>query len=223
MLENQKPTVQVRMLTLGPMQTNCYVVGCEETYQAAIIDPAWDGTSIVAMTDEFGFDITHILLTHSHFDHVAGLLDVKNATNAPIYIHPDAVEMLRSTTMSAALWGFKVPAPPPPDEMLAGGQVVQVGNLSLQVMHTPGHAPGHVSFFIPDYRIIFDGDVLFSGGIGRTDLPGGDYNLLMESIKEKLMLLPDETRVFSGHGPATTIGQERSSNPFLTDNLGPAW
>jgi len=223
MLENQKPTVQVRMLTLGPMQTNCYVVGCEETYQAAIIDPAWDGRSIVAMTDEFGFDITHILLTHSHFDHVAGLLDVKNATNAPIYIHPDAVEMLRSTTMSAALWGFKVPAPPPPDEMLAGGQVVQVGNLSLQVMDTPGHAPGHVSFYIPDYRIIFDGDVLFSGGIGRTDLPGGDYNLLMESIKEKLMLLPDETRVFSGHGPATTIGQERSSNPFLTDNLGPAW
>ena len=223
MLENQKPTVQVRMLTLGPMQTNCYVVGCEETYQAAIIDPAWDGTSIVAMTDEFGFDITHILLTHSHFDHVAGLLDVKNATNAPIYIHPDAVEMLRSTTMSAALWGFKVPAPPPPDETLAGGQVVQVGNLSLQVMDTPGHAPGHVSFYIPDYRIIFDGDVLFSGGIGRTDLPGGDYNLLMESIKEKLMLLPDETRVFSGHGPATTIGQERSSNPFLTDNLGPAW
>ena len=223
MLENQKPTVQVRMLTLGPMQTNCYVVGCEETYQAAIIDPAWDGRNIVAMTDEFGFDITHILITHSHFDHVAGLLDVKNATNAPIYIHPEAVEMLRSTTMSAALWGFKVPAPPPPDEMLAEGQVVQVGNLSLQVMYTPGHAPGHVSFYIPEYRIIFDGDVLFMGGIGRTDLPGGDYNLLMESIKEKVMLLPDETRVFSGHGPATTIGQERTSNPFLTDDLGPAW
>jgi hydroxyacylglutathione hydrolase len=208
--------LQVRQIPLGPMATNCYLVGCEETLQAAVIDPSWNGPAIVATADESGWEISHILLTHSHFDHVGGLTHVKEATGAPIYLHADAVEMLRAATMSAALWGMNIPAPPPPDEMLSEGQIIEVGTLKLHVLYTPGHAPGHVSFHLPDYHTLFDGDVLFEGGIGRTDLPGGDYDTLMQTIREKLLTLPDETRVFSGHGGPTTIGVERDSNPFLS-------
>ena len=128
--------------------------------------------------------------------------------------------MLKNTTMSAAFFGLRVSTPPPPDEYLFDGQEIKIGELSIMVMFTPGHAPGHVSFYLPDYRVLFDGDVLFQDGIGRTDLPGGDYDTLMETIKEKLLRLPDETKVFSGHGPATTIGQERRNNPFLQDFAG---
>lgn len=207
--------VQVRMLPLGPLQTNCYLIGCEETLQAAVVDPSWDGRAIIATAENDGWEISHILLTHGHFDHVGGLTEVKNATGAPIFVHPADVDMLRNATMSAAFFGIRVAPPPSPDEMLADGQIIVVGNLELKVIHTPGHTPGHVSFHLPAYRILFDGDVLFQDGIGRTDLPGGDYTLLMQSLREKLLTLPDETRVFSGHGPATTIGQERLSNPFL--------
>jgi glyoxylase-like metal-dependent hydrolase (beta-lactamase superfamily II) len=202
------------------LQTNCYIVGCEETQVAAVIDPAWDGRAIVATAENDGWEITHILLTHAHFDHVGGLEEAKRLTSAPIYLHPDAVEMLSNTTMSAAFFGLKVPAPPAPDHMLAAGQVLTVGQLELHTLFTPGHAPGHVCFHLPDYRVLFDGDVLFRDGIGRTDLPGGDYDLLMDSIKTELLTLPDETRVFSGHGPTTTIGEERRSNPFLKDTVG---
>lgn len=209
--------IQVRQLPLGPLQTNCYLVLCEATQLAAVIDPAWDGRSIVAAAEDDGWEISHILITHAHFDHVCGLQETKRLTGAPIYIHPDAVDMLGNTTMSAAFYGLRVAAPPPPDHLLSAGQVVTVGNLELHTLFTPGHAPGHVCFHIPRYRVLFDGDVLFKDGIGRTDLPGGDYDLLMNSIRTELLSLPDETHVFSGHGPATTIGEERRSNPFLED------
>jgi hydroxyacylglutathione hydrolase len=212
--------VQVRQLPLGPLQTNCYLIGCEETLQAAVVDPSWNGRSIVATAETDGWEITHILLTHSHFDHVGGLEEVKALTGAPIYIHAEAVEMLNNTTMSAAFFGLRVSPPPSPDEYLSDGQEIQLGELLIQVMYTPGHAPGHVSFYLPDYRVVFDGDVLFQDGIGRTDLPGGDFATLMETIQEKLLTLPDETKVFSGHGPATTIGQERRNNPYLQEIAG---
>ncbi|MGB3713250.1 MAG: MBL fold metallo-hydrolase [Candidatus Promineifilaceae bacterium] len=212
--------VQIRQLSLGPLQTNCYLVGCENTFQAAIIDPAWDGKSIVAMADNDGWDISCILLTHTHFDHVGGLMALKEATGAPIYVHPDAIPMLQNTTMSAAFFGMKVDAPPPPDEMLAADQIITVGEIEIHVLYTPGHAPGHVCFYLPEYRVVFDGDLLFQDGIGRHDLPGGNYRELMESINSQLLVLPDETQVFPGHGLATTIEAEKLGNPFLRELLG---
>ena len=209
--------IQIHQLPLGPLQTNCYLVGCDETMMAAVIDPAWNGRGIAAAADEQGWEISHILLTHSHFDHVGGLAQLKEETEAPIYIHPDAVEMLSHASMSAAMWGVKIPSVPAPDHMLAEGDIIRIGNLKLHVLYTPGHAPGHVCFYVPDYHVVFDGDVLFQQSIGRTDLPGGDFNVLIQSIREKLLVMPDETRVLSGHGPTTTIGVERQMNPFLQD------
>jgi glyoxylase-like metal-dependent hydrolase (beta-lactamase superfamily II) len=211
--------VQIRQLTLGPIQTNCYLVGCEETFEAAVIDPAWDGRSITAMADNDGWMISHILLTHTHFDHIGGLSDVKEATGAPIFVHPDAVPMMKNTTMSAAFFGLKVPAPPAPDEMLQHGQVLKVGKLEIHALYTPGHAPGHICFHLPAYQVVFAGDLLFQEGVGRTDLPGGNYQEMMDSIKNQLLSMPDETQVFPGHGLSTTIMHEKQHNPFISELL----
>ena len=214
--------IEIRQMPLGPLQTNAYLLGCDVSMTAAIIDPSWNGRGIVAMADEAGYEITHILLTHTHFDHVAGLEDVKMLTGAPIYVHPEAVPMLSRAGMSAALFGIRIPQVPNPDETLTPGQKLTIGQLNVDVLYTPGHAPGHVSFHLPAYRVIFSGDVLFQGSIGRTDLEGGSLERLLQSIREQLLTLPDETRVFSGHGAATTIGDERANNPFLQDDAAQA-
>lgn len=207
--------IEVLQLPLGPLQTNCYILACTQTMEAAVIDPSWNGRGIAATAVEKGYLITHILLTHAHFDHVGGLAQLREETNAPIYIHPDAVQMLSQATISGAFFGVTIPEPPPADRMLAEGDVLQIGKLSLAVLYTPGHAPGHVSFYLKAHHIVFDGDVLFQQSIGRTDFPGCDHATLMRSIREQLLTLPDETYVLSGHGAATTIGQERVGNPFL--------
>ena len=207
--------IQIFQLPLGPLQTNCYLMACTETQQAAVIDPSWNGGEIAEMASERGWTITHILLTHTHFDHVGGLAELKTAVSAPIYLHPDAVEMLDHAVQSAQRFGISMPAPPKGDHLLAEGDKLHVGNITLEVLLTPGHAPGHVCFYAAEYNVLFDGDVLFQQSVGRTDLPGGDHGLLMRMIREKLLTLPDDTAVLSGHGAATSIGQEKAWNPFI--------
>ena len=208
--------IRILQLPLGPLQTNCYVLADLDTKQAAVIDPSWDGRAIAEQVRQQGWTISHILLTHTHFDHVGGLAELKAISDAPIYVHPDATAMLTNAPRAAMMWGITIDPPPPPDVLLQGDETIQVGTLQLDVLYTPGHAPGHVCFHLAAEHVIFDGDVLFQDSIGRTDLPGGDYDLLLSSIRDKLLPLPDETAVLSGHGPATTIGDERRTNPFLT-------
>lgn len=205
----------IQQLPLGPIETNCYLVACDKTQQAVVIDPAWDGRAIAHQAARQGWTITHILLTHTHFDHVAGLAELKEATQAPIYVHPEAVPMLGWAVTSAQLWGITFPTPPGPDHLLAAGDIIQVGELALETLYTPGHAPGHVSFYLREAGVLFCGDVLFRLSIGRTDLPGGDFKQLLQTIQTQLLPLPDETVALSGHGPQTTIGFEREHNPFL--------
>ena len=208
----------ILQLPLGPLQTNCYLLACNETGTAAVIDPSWDGRLLFDRAATENWTIEQILLTHSHFDHVGGLAEIKELSNASISIHPDAVPMLENAVTAGKLWQMTIPEPPPADHMLSDGEKILVGNLQLEVLFTPGHAPGHVCFYLKSENVLFDGDVLFRQGIGRTDLPGGDYDLLMDSIKRRLLTLPEETIVLSGHGPATTIAQERKTNPFLTQS-----
>lgn len=204
----------IKTLVLGPIQTNCYLIGCAETLEGAVIDPGWDAPTILAEAEAARLTIKYVLNTHAHWDHVSANTDLLEATDAELAIHPSELPLLRARG-GADLWGIPVKPSPEPDIELTEGQVIQVGKLKLQVIFTPGHTPGHVSFYESDAGVVFDGDVLFKMGIGRTDLPGGDHRALMRSIREKLMVLPAETVVYSGHGPATTIGEERWANPWL--------
>ena len=204
----------VRTLTAGPVETNCYLVGCDQTRQAVVIDPGWDAASIIAAAHTLELTIKLILLTHAHFDHIGAVTDLKEATGAPVALHPLEQDWLQ-VDGGALAFGFRIRSVDRPDIDLTHGQVVNVGTLSFETRFTPGHTPGHVVFVEAKQQAAFVGDVLFAGSIGRTDLPGGDYDTLIKSIQDQLLTLPDETKVYSGHGPPTTIGVERNTNPFL--------
>ncbi len=204
----------VETLTVGPVQANCYLVGCPETRAAVIIDPGDEAARILARVRENNLRVSHILLTHAHFDHITAAQAVAESTGAPLAIHPDDLPLL-NVGGGATAFGLPQPPIPVPQIWLSVGNVIETGTLAFSVLHTPGHSPGHVCFYERAHNTIFVGDVLFAGSIGRTDLPGGSYETLMDSIAHQLMVLPDDTVVYPGHGPATTIGAERVGNPFL--------
>jgi glyoxylase-like metal-dependent hydrolase (beta-lactamase superfamily II) len=204
----------ISVLPVGLIQTNCYVVGCEETKEGAIIDPGGNPDRILAEVDRLGLEIKYILNTHAHFDHTDANGALVEATGAPLALHPQERALLEAAG-GAALFGLHADPSPAPDLDLQDGDELTVGQLRFEVLHTPGHTPGHVCFHEPNEKILFDGDLLFFRGVGRTDLPGGSWQQLMHSIQDVLFALPDDTVVYSGHGQKTTIGDEKRSNPWL--------
>jgi glyoxylase-like metal-dependent hydrolase (beta-lactamase superfamily II) len=196
------------------IQTNCYIAACEETKEAAIIDPGGNPERILAEVERQELTVKLVLNTHAHFDHTDANGAIVEATGAPLALHPEDEPLLRASG-GAALFGLHADPSPLPDLELRDGDELELGTLCFRVLHTPGHTPGHVCFYEAGQGVLFDGDVLFYRGIGRTDLPGGNWQQLMDSIQRILFALPDETVVYSGHGPATTIGEERQLNPWL--------
>jgi hydroxyacylglutathione hydrolase len=208
--------VIIKTLTVGPIQANCFILGCEETMEAAVIDPGDETDRILNALSESSLSAKYIINTHGHFDHVSANKRLKEVTGAPILIHSLDAPMLDQLSSSAAAWGLSADNSPKPDRQLNDGDKISFGNITLTVIHTPGHTPGGISLYASD--IIFVGDTLFAGSIGRTDFPGGSFETLKESIRKKLFVLGDHVKVYAGHGPPTTIGEERRSNPFVGDN-----
>ncbi len=203
---------------VGPMQANAYLAICEATATCALIDPGAEPERLLAAAREEDARIELILITHAHLDHVGGLAVAGRETGARVYLHAADLPLFMAAAEQARSFGLTMEQPPAPDDELEDGQVINVGDENLEVRHTPGHSPGHVSLIGEGFAFV--GDCVFAGSIGRTDLPGGDHATLLASIQEKLLTLPDETVLYSGHGPATTVGQERKRNPFLTGALG---
>ena len=203
----------IKDLTVGPIMANCYIVGCEETKVAAVIDPGDEADRILIILAEAGLTVQTIINTHGHFDHVSANQRMKEVTGAELLIHVLDAPMLSQLSATAASWGMSSEDSPPPDRTIAHGDVVQVGNIDLTVIHTPGHTPGGIS--LHSNKAVFVGDTLFAGSIGRTDFPGGDFGVLKTSIQEKLFTLNDDVTVYPGHMGLTTIGQEKRTNPFV--------
>lgn len=198
---------------VGPLDNNVYLVVDEARGCAAIVDPSFDSRGIWKVVVENGWRLVWVLNTHAHFDHVIENAFFVEVSGAPLALHPDDLPLLRALPQQAAWFGMEAPPPSEPTHLLAEGESIPIGSGSLQVLHTPGHSPGGVSFLGEGFVIV--GDALFAGSIGRTDLPGGDISQLLQSIRTRLLSLPDDTRVYPGHGPETTIGRERETNPYL--------
>jgi hydroxyacylglutathione hydrolase len=202
--------MDIRCLTVGPLQENCWIVRRDD--RALVVDPGDEADRIIAAVE--GLTVEAILLTHTHFDHVGAVAALARHTGAPVYCPELEVPVLQDIN-SYVFPGFGPFESYDPEETVRGGEQLHLAGLDLDVIFTPGHSPGHVSYSIADEQVLLDGDVLFQGSIGRTDLPGGDYRTLMDSIAALLNTLPDETHVLPGHMGATTLGRERATNPFL--------
>jgi glyoxylase-like metal-dependent hydrolase (beta-lactamase superfamily II) len=192
---------------------NCFVLGCDATQEAAVIDPGDEPDRILLALAESNLTVKLIINTHGHFDHVGANKKLNEVTGAPILIHPLDAPMLNQLADSAAAWGMAADNSPPPDRELQGGDQVSFGKINLKVLHTPGHTPGGISLYTD--QEVFVGDTLFAGSIGRTDFPGGNFETLKESIQQKLFALSDDLKVYPGHNQPTTIGVEKRTNPFV--------
>jgi hydroxyacylglutathione hydrolase len=209
--------MDVRSFTVGQVAENCYVARKEGSNRGIVIDPGDEAERILGAIDELGIGIDAILLTHTHFDHVGAVAPVAKATGAPVWCPEIEVPVL-ADIMSYVPWpGFGPYESYEADHTVAGGEKLGLAGLDIDVIFTPGHSPGHVSYSIPDEETLFSGDVLFKGSVGRTDLPGGDWGTLLESIRGLVDSLPEETVVYPGHMGITTLGAERASNPFLAE------
>jgi hydroxyacylglutathione hydrolase len=210
-------SIEIRMLTLGIAATNAYLVGDTETGEAVLIDPVDNAPLLYKTAQDAGWTIKLILATHGHFDHVLASKPLKDLTGAPFYIHKNDFFLLEGLPNQGMMFtGKPFPEAAAPDRFLTTEpETIEIGSIKLQTIFTPGHAPGHISFYMEDHKILFSGDCLFQGSIGRTDLPGSDYETLMRSIFDHLLPLGDDVRVLPGHMGETTIGRERRTNPFL--------
>jgi glyoxylase-like metal-dependent hydrolase (beta-lactamase superfamily II) len=208
--------MDVRSFTVGPVAENCYFLRSDGASEAIVIDPGDEAQLLLGAIDELGLDVKAILLTHTHFDHIGAVAPVAAATGAPVYCPVIEVGVL-ADVMSWVPPGFGPFESYEADETVAGGERLELAGLQIEVLFTPGHSPGHVTYSIPAEQALFSGDVLFEGSIGRTDLPGGDTAILMRTLAELVAAHPDDTRVFPGHMGLTTIGRERATNPFLRE------
>lgn len=205
----------IETLVVGPFGANCYIVGSSATKQGLIIDPGDEEEVILKTVRQMGLSISLIVVTHVHIDHIGALSQVKNTTKAGFALH-EAEKNYFSAGLNRMLTSFGLESsesPPQPDRLLKDGDLIEVGDLQFKVLHTPGHSPGGICLY--GHGMVLTGDTLFNFGIGRTDFPGGNYKQIIKSINNKLLVLPDETIVYPGHGPSSTIGKERKGNPFL--------
>ena len=208
--------LEIVSFTLGPVQTNAYLVADSETKEAAVIDPAWDGPIILEAARTRGWRIAHLWYTHAHFDHIGGAGAIADALNPLplVALHPNDHVLWRAGG-GGALFGFDIDPGPEPTIDFSQGQILRLGSVEFGVRFTPGHTPGHCVLYVPLARLCFCGDVIFAGSVGRTDLPGASWEQLEQSIRTQIFTLPDDTRLLSGHGPETTVGEEKISNPFV--------
>jgi hydroxyacylglutathione hydrolase len=201
--------------TLGPMDNNTYLIVDDATGETALVDPSFDAEALLPEITTNGRTLRYILNTHAHFDHIVGNAFFAQETEAPIALHRDDLELYRALPEQGAMFGLTLSPAPEPTLFLEDEQTLTLGETTIRVLHTPGHSPGGVTFLIDDVAIV--GDCLFAGSIGRTDLPGGSLQTLLHAIRTRVLTLPDETRVLPGHGPLTTIGAERATNPYLQE------
>jgi len=209
--------MDVRAFTVGPVSENCYLARVDGADRGIIVDPGDEAERILAAVEALGIDVDAILLTHCHFDHIGAVAPVAKATRAPVYC-PEIEVPLLTDIMAYVPWpGFGPFESHDPEHTVAGGEHLSMAGLEIDVLFTPGHSPGHVTYAIPDEGALFSGDVLFKGSVGRVDLPGGDWDTLLESIRGLVEGYPEETVVYPGHMAVTTLGAERASNPFLAE------
>ena len=213
-----KEDVIVRSFSGGVFNQNGFVVSCAGTRAAILVDPGAAVARMLEVVETGRLSVEAIVLTHAHIDHVEGVAAARRATSAPIWLHRGDEQLYRSVSLQGQWFGVQVEQPPPVDHYFDEGDLIEFGDCSLRVRFTPGHAPGHVILVGDGLALV--GDCVFNGSIGRTDLPGGDLKTLMTSIREKILSLPDETVLYPGHGPETTVGHERVSNPFLIPHYG---